>query len=126
MDKEIESIEKNHTWGLTNFPKGQKTIGVRWVYRTKLNEKGEIDKHKARLVAKGYKQKHEIDYKEIFAPVTRHDTIRLVISLATQSSWSIFQLDEKLAFLHGDLQEEVFIDQSLVMRRKERKVRFTN
>ena len=90
MDKEIETIEKNHTWELTNLPKGQKTIGVRWVFRTKLNEKGEIDKHKARLVAKGYKQKHGIDYKEIFAPVTRHDTIRLVISLAASNSGPIF------------------------------------
>ena len=111
MDAEIKSIEKNDTWELTNLPKGQKTIGVKWVFKTKLNEKGEVDKHKARLVAKGYKQKYGIDYTEVFAPVARQDTIRLVISLAAQNSWPIFQLDVKSAFLHGELQEQVFVDQ---------------
>ena len=78
----------------------QKTIGVKWVFKTKLNENGEVDKYKARLVAKGYKQKYGIDYKEVFAPVARQDTIRLIISIAAQKSWSIYQLDVKLAFLH--------------------------
>lgn len=63
MESEIRSIEKNNTWELTSLTKGHKTIGVKWVFRTKVNEKGEIDKHKARLVAKGYKQKYDIDYK---------------------------------------------------------------
>ncbi|CAL8078306.1 unnamed protein product [Prunus armeniaca] len=81
MDNEIKSIEKNQTWELTNLPKGKKTIGVKWVFRTKLNEKGEVDKHKARLVAKGYKQKHGIDYKEVFAPIARHDMIRREVSI---------------------------------------------
>ena len=111
MDAEIKSIEKNDTWELTDLPKGRKTIGVKWVFKTKLNEKGEVDKHKARLVAKGYKQKYGIDYTEVFAPVARQDTIRLVISLAAQNSWPIFQLDVKSAFLHGELQEQVFVDQ---------------
>lgn len=111
MDDEIAAIERNNTWELTNLPKGQKTIGVKWVYKTKLKENGEVDKYKARLVAKGYKQEFGIDYKEVFAPVARHDTIRLMIALAAQNSWRIFQLDVKSAFLHGDLQEYVFIDQ---------------
>ncbi|VVA34051.1 Hypothetical predicted protein, partial [Prunus dulcis] len=118
MDNEIKSIEKNQTWELTDLPKGKQTIGVKWVFRTKLNKKGEVDKHKARLVAKGYKQKHGIDYKEVFAPVARHDTIRLVISLAAQNSWQIFQLDVKSEFLHGNLQEEVYIDQPPGYERK--------
>ncbi|CAL2228256.1 unnamed protein product [Prunus armeniaca] len=118
MDNEIKSNEKNQTWELIDLPKGKKTIGVKWVFRTKLNEKGEVDKHKARLVAKGYKQKHGIDYKEVFAPVARHDMIRLVISLAAQNSWQIFQLDVKSAFLHGNLQEEVYIDQPPGYERK--------
>lgn len=111
MNVEIKSIEKNNTWELTDLPKGQKTIGVKWVFKTKLNEKGEIDKHKARLVAKGYKQEYGVDYKEVFAPVARLDTIRLVISLAAQNSWPIFQLDVKSAFLHGKLEEQVHVDQ---------------
>ena len=62
MDCEIKSIEKNKTWTLTKLPAGAKRIGVKWVYKTKLNYHGEIDNHKARLVAKGYFQKHGIDY----------------------------------------------------------------
>ncbi|KAK2407959.1 putative mitochondrial protein [Trifolium repens] len=111
MDAEIEAIEKNKTWELTDLPKGQKTIGVKWVYKTKLNEKGEIDKYKARLVVKGYKQEHGVDYEEVFAPVARQDTIRLVVSLAAQNSWPIFQLDVKSAFLNGELLEQVYIEQ---------------
>ncbi|CAL2257557.1 unnamed protein product [Prunus armeniaca] len=75
MDEEIKSIEKNNTWELIELPQGHKTIGVKWVYKTKLNEKGEIHKHKARLVAKGYKQEYGIDYTEVFVPVAMHDTI---------------------------------------------------
>ncbi|CAL5368351.1 unnamed protein product [Camellia sinensis] len=111
MDEEIAAIEKNNTWELTDLPKGQKSIGVKWVYKTKLNQGGEVDKYKARLVVKGYKQEFGIDYKEVFAPVTRHDTIRLVLALAAKNSWPIFQMDVKSAFLHGDLQEQVYVDQ---------------
>jgi hypothetical protein len=82
MDDEIDAIEINNTWELTNLPKGHKTIDVKWVFKTKLTENGEVDKYKARLVVKGYKQEYEIDYTEVFAPVARHDTIRLVIALA--------------------------------------------
>ena len=78
-DSEIKSIEKNKTWELTNLIKGQKTIGVKWVFKTKLNEHGEVDKYKARLVAKEYKQTYGVDYKEVFAPVAHQDTIRLII-----------------------------------------------
>ena len=81
------------------------------MYKTKLNAQSKIEKYKARLAAKGHKQQPGIDYNEAFAPVARHDTIRLVIALAAQKSWPIFQLDVKSAFLHGDLQEEVYVDQ---------------
>ena len=82
MDDEIKSIEKNDTWELIALPKGHKPIGVKWVYKTKKNAKGEVEKHKARLVAKGYSQKAGIDYDEVFAPVARLETVRLIISLA--------------------------------------------
>ena len=111
MERRIVAIEWNNTWELTDLPKGHKTIGVKWVYKTKLKKNGDVEKYKARLVAKGYKQEFGVDYKEVFAPVARHDTVRLVIALATQHSWPIFQLDVKLAFLHGDLEEQVFIEQ---------------
>ena len=68
----------------------QKKNRVKWVYKTKYNEHGDIDKHKARLVAKGYSQKHGIDYTEVFALVARLDMVRMIIALAVQKSWKIF------------------------------------
>ena len=111
MDSEIKAIRKNNTWDLTNLPYGAKTVGVKWVYKTKLNEHGEIDKYKARLVAKGYMQQHGVDYMEVVASVARMDTIRLVLALAAQKGWSLFQLDVKSTFLHGELKEEVYVMQ---------------
>ncbi|GKV53318.1 hypothetical protein SLEP1_g59850, partial [Rubroshorea leprosula] len=113
MAEEIGSIERNQTWELTDLPKGHKTIGVKWIYKTKLKENGEVGKFKARLVAKDYKQEFGIDYQEVFAPVARMDTIRMVIASAAQNSWPIYHLDVKSTFLRGNLQEQVFIDQPL-------------
>ena len=111
MDAEIEAIVKNDTWELTELPSGVKIIGVKWVFKMKLNENGKVDKYKARLVVKGYSQPYGVDYVEVFAPVARLDTIRVVISLAAQKSWMIYQLDVKSAFLHEEIDEEVFVDQ---------------
>ena len=86
MDEELATIERNNTWKLTELPEGQKTIDVKWIFKTKLKENGEVDKYKARLVAKGYEQEFGVDYEEVFAPVARHDTIRLLIALAAQNS----------------------------------------
>jgi hypothetical protein len=113
MDEEIRAIEKNNTWELVSLPKGHKAIGVKWVYKAKKNIKGEIERYKARLVAKGYIQKAGIDYDEVFAPVARLETIRLIISLAAQHKWKIHQMDVKSAFLNRLLEEEVYIEQPL-------------
>ncbi|XP_070667863.1 uncharacterized protein [Malus domestica] len=82
MDEEIEAIQKNDTWELAILLKGHKAIGVKWVYKTKKNANGEVERYKARLVAKGYSQSAGIDYDEVFAPVVQLETIRLLISLA--------------------------------------------
>jgi hypothetical protein len=111
MDLEIKAIERNNTWELTDLPTGAKKIGVKWVYKTKLKENGEVDKYKARLVAKGYVQQQGIDYTEVFAPVARMDTVRMIIALAAQKGWTLYQLDVKSAFLHGELNEEVYVEQ---------------
>ncbi|CAL9006618.1 unnamed protein product, partial [Prunus brigantina] len=111
MGKEIHAIEKNETWELTSLPEGKKTIGVKWVYKTKYKPNGDVDRFKARLVAKGYKQKPGIDYFEVFALVARLDTVRMVISLAAHNAWKIFQMDVKSAFLNGTLEEEVYLEQ---------------
>ena len=113
MDDEIKAIEKNDTWELTSLPKGHKAIGVKWVYKAKKNAKGEVERYKARLVAKGFKQRYGIDYEEVFAPVARLETIRLIISLAAQNRWKIHQMDVKSAFLNGHLEEEVYVEQPM-------------
>ena len=96
MDAEIQSIEKNDTWELTSLPEGKKTIGVKWVYKTKYKSDGQVDKLKARLVVKGYKQKPGSDYYEVFAPVARVDTIRLVIALAAQENGRQICVSERI------------------------------
>ena len=70
-------------------------IGVKWVYKTKINAEGKIEMHKARLVVKGYKQRKGRYYKEIFAPVARMETIRAVLSIAAQHKWKVYQMDVK-------------------------------
>nr|GEY63362.1 copia-type polyprotein [Tanacetum cinerariifolium] len=124
MDMEIQSIERNETWTLTDLPIDVKCIGVKWVYKTKLNEKGKIDKHKARLVVKGYCQdKQGVNFHEVYALVARMDTIRLIIAMAAQNGWSVFQMDVKSAFLYGTLHEEsnrgLFLKEGFVQSEKE-------
>ncbi|GAU39416.1 hypothetical protein TSUD_323640 [Trifolium subterraneum] len=111
MDQEIESIERNDTWELVSLPKEAKMIGVKCIFKTKYNENGEVEKYKARLVAKGYSQQHGIDFNEVFAPVARWDTIRTILAVAASQGWFVYQFDVKSAFLHGELQENVYIDQ---------------
>lgn len=118
MDQEMQAIQRNDTWELTMLPSGEKTIGVKWVFKTKFNENEDVDKYKARLVAKGYCQQYEIDYAKVFAPVARWDTIQIVISLAAKKNQVIYQLDVKSAFLHGEINEEVFVDQPLGYEQK--------
>jgi hypothetical protein len=84
MNQEIESIEKKKTWDLVDLPRHKTNIGVKWVYKTKLNEKGQVEKHKARLVDKGFSQQPSIDFGENFAPVARLDTVRTLLSIEAQ------------------------------------------
>ncbi|CAL9009980.1 unnamed protein product [Prunus brigantina] len=110
MENEMNMIEKNQMWELVNRPFNKSVIGVKWVYKTKLNLDGSVQKHKARLVAKGYAQKPGIDHNETFAPVARLDTIQTLIALVAKNSWKMYQLDVKSAFLNGVLQEEVYVE----------------
>ncbi|CAJ2651499.1 unnamed protein product [Trifolium pratense] len=93
------------------FEKKTWRTAMDWVYKAKKKSKGEVERYKARLVAKGYSQRADIDYDEIFAPVARLETVRLIISLAAQNKWKIHQIDVKSAFLNGVLDEEVYIEQ---------------
>nr|GEZ40092.1 ribonuclease H-like domain, reverse transcriptase, RNA-dependent DNA polymerase [Tanacetum cinerariifolium] len=84
MKVELDSINRNNTLELTTLPKGHKAIGQKWVFKTKKGANGNIIKHETRLVAKGYIQEHGIDFEEVFAPVARMETIRLLLVIATK------------------------------------------
>ncbi|CAJ2632851.1 unnamed protein product [Trifolium pratense] len=111
MIDELKSIEKNKTWDLCKLPSEKRAIDVKWVYKVKQNPEGQVVKYKARLVAKGFLQKQGLDYDEVFSPVARHETIRLVIALACSRRWPLFHLDVKSAFLNGPLEEDVYVKQ---------------
>ena len=89
----------------------KKPIGVKWVYKKKYKLDGNVDRFKARLVARGYKQKLGTDYFEVFAPVAKLDTVRMIIALVAQKMLKIHQMDVKSVFLNGVLEEEVFVEQ---------------
>ncbi|GAU34193.1 hypothetical protein TSUD_162940 [Trifolium subterraneum] len=111
MIEELDSIEKNDTWSLVDLPHGKKAIDVKWVFKVKVNTQGEVTRYKARLVARGFLQKKGIDFDEVFAPVARIETIRLVVGLANSKNWPMYQMDVKCAFLNGPLTEEVYVTQ---------------
>ncbi|KAK1680872.1 hypothetical protein QYE76_041720 [Lolium multiflorum] len=124
MDEELVSIRDNNTWKLVDLPNGQKAIGLKWVYKIKKDAQGNLVKHKARLVAKGYVQEQGVDFEEVFAPVARMESVRLIIALAAQESWKLHHMDVKSAFLNGELEEEVYVKQppGFVKRGEEHKV----
>ena len=111
MRSEYNSVIENGTWKLVDYPSNVKPIGCKWVYRIKYKSNGEVDKYKARLVAKGFAQQEGIDYDETFAPTTKWNTIRTIINLVAHNGWKLHQMDVKIAFLNGDLKEEVFMTQ---------------
>ncbi|KAK1431336.1 hypothetical protein QVD17_07793 [Tagetes erecta] len=109
MNIEMEALLKNNTWILTDLPKGRKPIGCKWLYKIKHKPNGEVDRYKARLVAKGYSQREGLDFDETFSPVVKMATVRCVLSIAVQKDWPLYQFDVDNAFLHGTLNEEVYM-----------------
>jgi hypothetical protein len=109
MEEELKSIRDNDTWSLADLPRDQHAIGLKWMYKVKRNENGAIVKYKARLVAKGYVQRPGIDFEEVFAPVARLESVRLLLAIAAHFGWVVHHMDVKLAFLNGELQEEVYV-----------------
>jgi hypothetical protein len=109
VKEELEALQKNGTWTLVPLPRGKKTVGCKWVFSIKHKADGSIDRYKARLVAKGYTQTYGI-YQETFSPVAKLTSIRVLLSLAANLDWPLHQFDVKNAFLHGDLEEEVYMD----------------
>ncbi|KAL0309998.1 UNVERIFIED_CONTAM: Retrovirus-related Pol polyprotein from transposon RE1 [Sesamum radiatum] len=109
MQYELDALERNQTWDLCDLPANKKAIGSRWVYKVKLLPDGSVDRYKARLVAKGYSQIEGVDYFDSFSPVAKTVTVRVFLAIASSYSWPISQLDVNNAFLHGHLEEEVYM-----------------
>lgn len=111
MDAEHKALLHNKTWQLVPTPRGKNIIGCKWVYKIKKKADGTIDRYKARLVAKGYKQRYGLYYEDTFGQVVKAAKIRLVLSIAVSRRWCLRQLDVQNVFLHGVLQEEVYMYQ---------------
>jgi hypothetical protein len=110
MQEEFQALMDNHTWELVPHPQ-RHVIGCKWVYKVKQKADGSIDRFKTRLIARGFNQREGVDYNETFSTVIKPVTIRAILSIATSLQWPIRQLDVKNAFLHGFLDEEVYMDQ---------------
>ena len=111
MVEEMESLNKNKTRGLSKL-KGKKPIGCKWVFKKKEAVSDmEGERFNTRLVARGYSQKQGIDYDDIYSPVVRHTSIRVVLALVAHMDLELEQMDVKTAFLHGNLEEKIFLEQ---------------
>ena len=111
INDEMNSIMSNHTWELVDLPFASKPISCRWIFCRKYHTNGTLQTFKARLVAKGFRQKEGIDYFDTYAPVARITSIRIIFALASIFDLYVHQMDVKTAFLNGDLDEEVYMEQ---------------
>jgi hypothetical protein len=111
MKDEMKSMSTNDVWNLVEIPKGIKTVGCKWVYKTKHDSKGNIERFKARLVAKGFTQREIINYTETFSHVSSKDSFRIIMAHVAHYDLELHQMDVKTAFLSGNLQENVYMAQ---------------
>lgn len=107
MKSEMKSLDRNQIWDLIDLPKGSKEIGCKWVFRKKDQEH-----YNARLVAKEYAQKEVVDYHEIFSPVVKYMSIRLLLVMVSRFDFELEEMGVKTAFLHGELEEKIYMKQS--------------
>ena len=114
MNEEIKSLHQNRTWDLVKPPSGKKIVGCKWVFKRKEGIPGVEDaRYKARLVAKGYSQVHGVDFNDVFSPVVKHSSIRVLLALVAMYDLELEQLDVKTAFLHVNLKSK-FIRSNLI------------
>ena len=110
MQEEMNSLWKNDTYKLTELEKGRKTLKNKWVFKLKNDDK-KLLKYKARLVVKGFDQNKGIDFDEIFSPILKMCSIRVILGFSTGMNLELEQLDVKTSFMHSDLDEEIFMEQ---------------
>lgn len=111
MQKEMDSLQENNVWELTELPEGRQLVGSKWVFKTKTDADGKVERYKARLVAQGFSQKPGCDYDETFCPVVRLESVRTLVALSVQHGLQVHQVDVATAFLNGRLEEEVYMAQ---------------
>ncbi|KAG7544005.1 Zinc finger CCHC-type [Arabidopsis thaliana x Arabidopsis arenosa] len=109
MNVELGAMELNKTWSIVSLPPNKNVVGCKWVYTIKYNSDGSIERYKARLVAKGFTQQEGVDYFDTFSPVAKLASVKLVLGLAAKKNWSMTQMDVTNAFLHSDLEEEIYM-----------------
>ena len=110
MREEMSVLEKNKTWEIVKRPRGKNIVDCKWIFTPKYKADGSLERHKTRLVVKGYTQTYGVDYQESFAPVAKMNIVRILLSLAAHYNWQLLQYDVKNAFLHGDLDEEIYMN----------------
>ena len=113
MQEEMESLHKNGTWDMVRLPKWKKCIRCKWVFKKKEGTTGvENVRYKAKLVAKGYSHIPGVDFINVFSPMVKHSSIRALLGIVAFHDYELEQLDVKIAFLHGDLEEDIYMKQS--------------
>ncbi|KAE8705435.1 hypothetical protein F3Y22_tig00110429pilonHSYRG01243 [Hibiscus syriacus] len=113
MKEEIDALQQNQTWDIVPKIKDVKPISCKWVYKIKRRPDGSIERYKARLVARGFSQQYGLDYDETFSPVAKLTTVRVLLALAANKDWNLWQMDVKNAFLHGELDREIYMTQPM-------------
>lgn len=110
MNDEINSLIRNKTWILVERTEFMKMVSCKWLFKKKMEStETQSVRYKARLVARGFTQEEGVDYNEVFAPVVKHASIRILLAVVNQRNWELQQLDVKTAFLHGDLEESIYM-----------------
>ncbi|XP_019095571.1 PREDICTED: uncharacterized protein LOC109130459 [Camelina sativa] len=106
---ELNALESAHTWDVESLPPGKNVVGCKWVFTIKYNPDGSVERYKARLVAQGFTQQEGLDYIETFSPVAKLTSVKLLLGATAKKGWSLTQMDVSNAFLHGDLDEEIYM-----------------
>ena len=109
VSAEFEALEQNGTWDVESLPEGKNVVGCKWIHTIKYNADGTVERPKSRLVAQGYTQQEGLDYVDTFSPVAKLTSVKLLLALAAAKGWSLNQMDVSNAFLHGDLEEEIYM-----------------